>query len=119
MDQTQPGQPPVALDPTMAHKYQNLTPEQIKFIRGGSLAGFFGALIWALGNKLWLWALLSLIPLVNIYVAFKLAFHGRRMAWEKAEWQSFEQFRGRQKLMAWIILALVVLYTVGMVASSR
>jgi len=119
MDQPQQSQPmqqpSVALDPTMAHKYQNLTPEQIKFIRGGSLSAFFGGLIWALGNKLWLWVLLGLIPFVNIYVWLKLTFHGRRMSWEKGDWQSFEQFKNRQKVVAWIVLAFAVLFILASV----
>ncbi len=98
------------IDPAMAHKYQNLTPEQLKYIRGGSLSAFFGGLIWPLGSKLWLYALLSLVPLVNIYVWLKLTFHGRRMSWEKGEWQSFDQFKQRQKLLVYIILAVFVLY---------
>lgn len=98
------------LDPTVAHKYQNLTPEQLKYIRGGSLGAFFGGLIWPLGSKLWLWALLSLVPIVNIYVWLKLTFHGRRMAWEKGEWQSFDQFRQRQKVLGWVILGFFVVY---------
>jgi hypothetical protein len=93
-------------------RYKSLTPEQINFIHKWSWGAFFGGAIWPLGNKLFIWALLSLIPLVNIYVWIKLAIEGRRMAWEQSGWDDFDHFRYRQKVVAVIIVIIVLLISV-------
>lgn len=83
--------------------YAHLTPEQIYYIHSWSWGAFLGGTIWPLGNKLWLWTLLSLIPLVNLYSWIKLAMNGRQLSWEKGNWQNFDHFKKRQKLVAWVI----------------
>ena len=85
-------------------RYQNLSVEQINFIRRWSWGAFFGQLVWPLGNKLFLWSLVTFIPFFNIYAWIKLSLHGRKMAWEKGGWKNFEQFKKRQKIMTWIII---------------
>lgn len=91
--------------------YQGLTVEQITFIQKWSWGAFFSPIVWALGNKLYLWALGCLVPLFNIYVWIKLASGGRAMAWEEGNWKDFEQFKKRQKIMMVII---VLLFVVGL-----
>lgn len=100
-------------------KYKNLSIEQIKFICNWSMGAFFGQPIWSFGNKLYLWGLGSFIPLFNIYVWIKVCISGRQMAWEKGGWKSFEQFKKRQTIVAWIIVAIVILSVVNEMASFR
>ena len=90
-------------------KYKSLTPEQISYITRWSWGAFFNGFVWALGNKLYGWALLTFIPFYNIYVWIKLSASGRQMAWEKG-WKDFGEFKQRQITMAWIILGLFVAY---------
>jgi len=119
-------------------QYQGLTPEQLKYISSWSWGAFFGSMVWPLGNKLYLWAVPALAnlaisilllvlaytqisPMAYIVLSFLnmplglvsfifliyLAIKGRRLAWEKG-WPSFEAFKNRQKVMAWIILATII-----------
>ncbi len=94
----------------MGPAYAQLSPEQVKFIRSASLGAFFGTPIWAFGNRLYLYGLLSLLPIVNIFFWIYLSAKGRQLAWEKGGWTSFDQFKHRQKVVAYIIAAFLVLY---------
>ncbi len=89
--------------------YQGLAIEQIAYTQGWSWGACWGSLVWALGNKLYWWALGMLVPIWNIYVWIKLSVDGRKLAWEKGGWQGFEQFKNRQKIMAWVILIIIIL----------
>lgn len=120
-------------------KYQGLSQEQLVYISRWSWGAFFGSMVWSLGNKLYLWALpfiaylaialvifglsytqadpkfftiLSFlnIPLglVSFIVMIYLSIKGRRLAWVKG-WPSFKAFKNRQKVIAWIILAVFIL----------
>ncbi|KKQ27445.1 MAG: hypothetical protein US42_C0009G0035 [Candidatus Magasanikbacteria bacterium GW2011_GWC2_37_14] len=94
-------------------KYKNLTPEQITYIHKFSWGAFIASGIWPWGNKLYLWGILAFIPLIGIYVWIRLAIEGRKLAWEQGGWTNFEQFKNRQKIMAWIILAIIILAFLG------
>jgi len=94
-------------------KYKNLTPEQITYIHKFSWGAFVASGIWPWGNKLYVWGILAFIPLIGIYVWIRLALEGRKMAWEQGGWTSFDQFKKRQKIMAWIILAVIILVLIG------
>ncbi len=95
----------VANDPM----FQGLTPEQVSYINGWSWGAFFGAFVWPLGNKLYWWALGSLVPLWGIYVWIHLAISGRALAWEKSV-KNFEHFKRRQKIIAIIIISILIVY---------
>lgn len=99
-------------------KFQHLTPEQIQFASGWSWGAFFSTPIWALGNKLYLWTLLSLLPLVNIYAWIKLSIDGRKMSWEEGNWSDFDQFKQRQKIVAIIIVVVTILYVIAKIMTE-
>ncbi len=90
-------------------QYQNLTTEQIAFIQKWSWGAFFSPFVWTLGNKLYLWAVGTLVPLFGIYAWIKLASSGREMAWVQKGWTGFEQFKKRQKIMMLIIIVVTIL----------
>ena len=92
--------------------YKKLSPEQIEYITKWSWGAFFGQIFWALGNRLYLWALLFLVPFVNIYAWIVLSMDGRKKAWEEGKWESFEQFKKRQTTVAWVIFILFILIIV-------
>jgi hypothetical protein len=99
--------------PQTQEKYRDLTPEQIAYINKWSWGAFFAFPIWVLGNGLYMWVFATFIPFFNIYAVFKLAMHGRKMAWEEETWKNFDEFKQRQKIMAWIIFVIIILATVG------
>jgi len=53
--------------------------------------------IWGLGNSTYI-ALLALLPLVNIVMAFILGIKGGQWAWKNREWQGVEHFTRVQGL---------------------
>lgn len=88
--------------------YNNLTPEQITFIKRGFWSAFFNPLNWAVGNRLYLLALESLIPFWGIIIWLRLIFRGGMLSWEQGGWKNFEEFKGRQKNLAWITLGIII-----------
>jgi hypothetical protein len=72
---------------------------------------FILAPFWSLSNKLDKWAILSLLPPINIIVAFYLGHHGNRLAFEKSEIKSVNDFMQIQQgwtkwgiRMFWILM---------------
>lgn len=104
-------------NPQIQEKYKNLTPEQITFINKWSWGAFFSFPVWVLGNGLYIWILASIVPFFNIYAWIKLSANGRKMAWEEHTWINFDQFKQRQKTMAWIIVLLCILNLVRIIVN--
>ena len=70
--------------------------------------------IWGLGNKTFI-ALLSLIPVVSIVMAFVLGAKGSAWAWKNGKWESVEQFIRVQGLWTAFGLGLLAGYTISIV----
>ena len=88
--------------------------------RGWNWGAFWLTWIWGIGNQVWI-ALLALIPVVNIVMAFVLGAKGNEWAWKAKQWNSVEDFRRTQRvwsIIGWILGALAVLFTIIMVAIS-
>jgi hypothetical protein len=62
--------------------------------------------LWALGNKMWWFFALSLIPGVGLILRVYLAIHGQELAWRHKRWASVEHFHSVQRmwLIAWLCL---------------
>ena len=58
---------------------------------------FFMTWIWGLGNKTYV-ALLGLIPVVNLVMAFILGAKGNEWAWKNKKWESVDQFTRIQRM---------------------
>ena len=58
---------------------------------------FLMSWIWGLGNKTYI-ALLGLIPVVNLVMAFILGAKGNEWAWKNKKWESADQFTRIQGL---------------------
>ena len=95
----------------------SVVPPEVQRWNGGA---FFLTWIWAIGNRLWIWALigiiasaLSLIPSDNtvalgaaytyqIVVSIVLGLKGNKWAWQSKKWNSVEQFqRTQRKWLNW------------------
>jgi heme/copper-type cytochrome/quinol oxidase subunit 2 len=74
---------------------------------------FFLNALWGLFNRTYI-ALLSIIPVVGILMAFVLGFKGNEWAWQNKRWKSIEQFQRVQKL--WAIWG-IILFLVGTIMS--
>jgi len=100
-------------------RFKDLSEEDFRYVTGWSWGAFFGSVVWALGNKLWLWALGTLVPFWNVFVWIKLSVDGRQMAWESST-ESIVAFRKRQKVVAWVVAVLIVLaIVVGFTESAN
>lgn len=98
-------------------RFHGMSDESLRFVTGWSWSAFFSTPVWALGNKLWLWFLGSFVPIWNVYVWFKLSADGRQIAWERSS-EHIGAFRKRQRIIAWVVLALFVLGVVSMVVDA-
>jgi hypothetical protein len=85
-----------------------------RYLRGPSL----GALLWtqgyAFGARLYLWFLLSLIPIAGVVALVALVMFGRRWSWGRGGWASWEEFQDRMRLLDMIgicwVLTLAIIY---------
>jgi len=109
-------EPEVIAEKKKLDKYKNLTDDQIHYITRWSWSGYYGGVFWGLGNRLWIYALLSIVPVIGVYFWMTLAVDGRRVSWENesVSWASFDQFRTRQKKLIQIfgittIVAVILL----------
>ena len=74
-------------------------------VSGLSWGAFFWGWIWGLFNGTYI-ALLTLVPVINIVMAFVLLFKGRQWAWENKQWESLEAFNRSQR--RWAISGLIL-----------
>lgn len=113
-------------------QYNSLQPEQITYLMKGSWSAFFGYPVFAIANRLYLWGVIFisslLLSYLNLFLSSKilsivsitlgilsfilviiLAIKGRRLAWEKSKWSSFEIFKKRQRLINWLTVAFLII----------
>jgi hypothetical protein len=120
-------------------KYQGLAPEQLQYIASWSWGAFFGSLVWALGNKLYLWSVPFIAQVVLSFASFGLTLAQvspsiifyvsllsfpigilSMVAWIylsikgrqlswEQGWLSFDAFKTRQQMLVWVILAYIIL----------
>ena len=68
--------------------------QQGKFFNWGACAVPF---IYGLCNRLYIWAVLGLIPYLNIIVAIVLGFRANEEAWEKEPYKTQDEFIATQQ----------------------
>jgi len=85
-----------------------------RYLRRPSLGALLWTQGWAVGARLYIWFLLSLIPIVGVAVLILLVIFGRRWSWKRGSWGSWEEFTARMRVMDWIgavwVAALVLVY---------
>jgi hypothetical protein len=86
-------------------RFSTLSDAEFKAVTSWSIFSFVNPLVWALGNKMWLWALGTFVPFWNIYVWLRLSIDGKALVWERSEW-TVESFKKRQKIIGWVIVVL-------------
>ncbi len=86
-------------------------PDEIRKWNWGAL---FLNLIWGLGNRTYI-ALLCLIPIVGVVMAFVLGAKGNKWAWQNKRWKSIEHFKRVQKIWSWVGLAVFLFLLFGII----
>ena len=86
--------------------------EKIKqrYLRGPALGALLWTQGWTFGARLYLWFVLSLIPVFGLIALFACLFFGRRWAWKAGGWSDWDEFTERMKLMD----ALSIVWIVGL-----
>ena len=84
-----------------------------KFLRGPSLGALLWTQGWTFGARLYVWFLLSLIPIVGLVVLMIMLIAGRRLSWQYGGWGDWDEFRPRMRLLdalagIWIVGMLVI-----------
>lgn len=87
-----------------------IAPVAPAYLDQWSWASFFLWLVWPVLNKLYGWALLSLVPGLNVYIWLRLCFEGRQLAWKKSQksLEEFIQFQQKIKKYAPFLFILVL-----------
>lgn len=76
-----------------------------KYLHGPSLGAMLFTQGWTLGARLYLWFLLSLVPVIGIAVLILCLFFGRNWSWKYGGWKSWSEFQARMK---WLDLIAVI-----------
>lgn len=82
-----------------------------RYLKTPSLGALLFTQGFTFGARLYVWFLLSLIPVVGIVALFACLFFGRRWSWKQGGWASWEEYVQRMKIMdgigiAWIGILL-------------
>ncbi len=91
---------------------------QARYLRGPSLGAMLFTQGWAFGARLYLWFLLSFVPVVGLIVLFALLIFGRRWSWKHGAWASWDEFTKRMRLLD-LIAVIWVLILVGIYFWAR
>jgi hypothetical protein len=79
-----------------------LEPDEViraRYLRTPSLGALLFTQGWAFGARLYLWFVLSLVPIAGLVVLFLCVAFGRRWSWEQGGWADWESFRARMRLL--------------------
>lgn len=70
-----------------------------RYLRGPALGALFFTQGWTFGAKLYLWFVISFIPIAGFVALFACFFFGRRWSWEQGGWASWEDFQKRMRTL--------------------
>jgi hypothetical protein len=80
---------------------------RVRYLRGPSLGALLFTQGWAFGARLYVWFLLSLVPVVGIAVLFACLFFGRRWSWKRGGWSSWQEFQTRMRVLDLVALGWI------------
>jgi|SRR3989338_6682352 len=80
-----------------------------RFLRVPSLGALLFTQGWTLGARLYLWFVISLIPIAGLAALVACVIFGRRWSWKYGGWRNWETFERRMKILdgigiIWIII---------------
>lgn len=82
-----------------------------RYLKAPALGALLWTQGWTFGARLYLWFLLSLIPVFGLIALFACLLFGRRWAWKQGGWASWEEFTERMKVMD----AFAVIWILGLI----
>lgn len=89
---------------------------QIEKLRKWNWGAFLLAPIWALANRMEIWAILWFVPVVNIGVIFYLGYSGNIAAFERSGLESVDDFMLIQaSWRRWAIRIFILVLAIGLV----
>jgi len=79
-----------------------------RYLRRPSIGALFWTQGWTVGARLYLWFVLSLMPVIGIVALVACTLFGRRWSWKYGGWQDWDTFTERMRLMdilatVWIV----------------
>lgn len=82
------------------------------YLRTPSLGALLFTQGFTFGSRLYVWFLLSLMPVIGIAALILCVFFGRRWSWQQGGWSDWEEFTQRMKLLdavgvAWVTFLLI------------
>ena len=86
----------------------------IFILKKWNFGAFFFTWLWGIFNETYI-ALLTFIPIINIFVLFYLGYKGNELAWKNKTWPSLKYFNTVQRLWSiwgfgWVIWWLIMLF---------
>lgn len=84
-----------------------------QYLRGPSLGALFWTQGWTFGSRLYVWFLISLIPVAGFVALFACLLFGRRWSWKYGGWTDWEEFRARMRLLDGIAIVWIAGLTIG------
>jgi len=88
--------------------------KRARYLRGPALGALFWTQGWTFGARLYIWFILSLIPVVGFVALFACLIFGRRWSWKYGGWSNWDEFKSRMRVMDIIgtiwILGLIGVY---------
>ena len=97
----------------MAGKEKGESAPEPKCLEKFNWGAMWAPTVWGLFNRAYLWAVLSIIPIVHLVVAIYLGFNGNKLSWQAFQHDmSPESFDKKQKTwnsLGWVIFVLITL----------
>lgn len=84
-----------------------------RYLRRPSVGALFWTQGWTLGARLYLWFVLSLVPVVGVVALVACVLFGRRWSWKYGGWRDWEAFTDRMRLLD----ALSAIWITGLVVA--
>ena len=78
-----------------------------RYLRAPSLGALLFTQGWTFGSRLYVWFLLSLMPVVGLVALFACLWFGRRWSWKYGGWESWEVFEKRMRTLDLVALVWI------------
>lgn len=102
------GIPVLVYEIVQAFRYRGKLPTSPddRFLGSVSMAAYLNPFVWAIGQKMYRYAILSLIPYFGIYPWFRMTFHGRKNVWETHQYKTMAEMRKRELVL--LIVSIII-----------
>lgn len=90
--------------------------KKARFLKGPALGALLFTQGWTFGARVYVWFLLSLVPVVGFVALFACLFFGRRWSWKYGGWENWDQFKNRMRALdavglIWITILVIIYFS--------